>query len=55
MDGLTLVFWGAIALNAMAVLVNLSCAWRFRRTERRLRELSLWACMVEEEPEERER
>ena len=51
MEWRDLVFWGAIALNALAVLVNVACAWHFRRAERRLRELSLWACMVEEEPE----
>lgn len=51
MEWRELVLWGAMALNGLAVLINVGCAWHFRRAERRLRELSLWAWMVEEEPE----
>jgi hypothetical protein len=51
MDGRELLFWGAMALNGLAVLINVGCAWHFRRAERRLRELSLWVCMTEDEPE----
>ena len=55
MDWMDLVCWGAFALNGLVIVVQKVYAWRVRRAERRLRELSLWACMVEDEPEERER
>lgn len=54
MDWRELASWGAMALNGLAVLINLWSAWHWRRAERRLRELSLWACMEEEEPEGQE-
>lgn len=39
--------WGGVALNGLAMCLNVACAWKYRRAERRLRELSLWACMPE--------